>query len=160
MLEFMRILITFFLFFNLSCASPQKSRLALAGGAAVTGALVGYQAAPKNERPEMHAVYWGSLLGLVAALIGEFFWSDEEAMVRTQLENDRLKAELELINSANKVLLKQGEGHFKSGATPPGTVVPDKGKWRLYQTDRWIKEGPHQLLHIDRTMEVFPEGQD
>lgn len=160
MLQQMRIFIIFCLLLSVSCATPRKSRMALVGGSFGAGALLGYQAAPQNERPEMHGMYWASFLGLVAALIGEFFWSDEEATTRAQLENDRLKAELELINSANKVLLKQGDGHFKSDAPSSDAALSGKGKWRLYQTDRWLKEGPNQLFHVDKTIEILPEGKD
>lgn len=139
-----------------ACSSPRKSRIALTSGATVAGLAIGAGIAPADERRELHALYWAGLLGVGAAVAGEFFFSDESEMERIRLENDKLKAEMELMKNANTVLLKQGQGYFK-GAAGEEYFQSGKAKWRLYQIDRWQREGPNRLYHQDRMVELLPE---
>lgn len=138
-----------------SCSTARKTRVAWTSGAFVVGAAVGGASAPENERPELHSLYWAGLLGVTAALLGEVFFSDEEANEKLRLENDKLRTEMELINSANRVLLKEGKGYFKNSKGEE--VFPSgKARWRLYQVDRWVKDGPNRLYHQDRAVEILP----
>lgn len=135
------------------CSSPRKTRLAWTGGAFVAGALVGAAAAPKNERPELHSLYWAGLAGVGGALIGDLLSSEESERLR--IENEKLRADLELVNSANRVLLKEGKGYFKNSQGEE--VFPSgKARWRLYQVDRWVKDGPDRLIHQDKVVEILP----
>lgn len=137
------------------CATARKTRLAWTGAAFVGGAAVGAASAPEDERTELHSLYWAGLVGVSAALLGEVFFSDEEANEKLRLENDKLKSEIELINSANRVLLKEGKGYFKNSKGEE--VFPSgKARWRLYQVDRWVKDGPDRLYHQDRAVEILP----
>lgn len=139
-----------------ACSSPRKSRIALTSGAAVGGFAIGGAVAPADERRELHALYWAGLLGVAAAIAGEFYFSEEDDLERVRLENDKLKAEMELMRNANTVLLKQGQGYFK-GAAGEEYFQGGKAKWRLYQIDRWQREGPNRLYHQDRMVELLPE---
>lgn len=137
------------------CASARKTRMAWTGGAFVTGAAVGAASAPENERRELHSLYWAGLLGVGAALLGEVLLSDEQESEKLRLENEKLRAEMELIQSANRVLLKEGKGYFKTSQGEE-TFPVGKAKWRLYQIDRWVKDGPDRLYHQDRMVEIVP----
>lgn len=119
------------------------------------GLGLGASAAPANERKELHAVYWGALAGLAAALISDQIFSDENEAERLRLENQKLGLQLDLIQNANTVLLREGKGYFKS---PTGEELfsSGKAKWRLYQIDKWVKSGPNQLYHQDRMVELQP----
>ena len=52
-----------------ACATNRQKRWTATGVAFVGGLGIGAASAPANERKELHAVYWGSLLGLATALI-------------------------------------------------------------------------------------------
>lgn len=137
------------------CATSKKSRLALTSGAFVVGAGIGQATAPKDERKELHAMYWGGLLGLTAAIVGQFVYDEEKELETARLENAKLKADLELIQNSNKVLLKEGKGYFKS-STGEEYFQSGKAKWRIYQIDQWVKDGPHKLFHQDKMVELVP----
>lgn len=145
-----------FIFFALTaCATPKKNRMALTSAAFVAGAAIGSATAPTDERRELHAMYWGGILGLTAALIGNYLYDEEDALINSRLENEKLRAELDLVQSSNTVLLKEGKGYFKN---PAGEEYFQNGKarWRLYQIDRWLKDGPNKLYHQDRAVELLP----
>lgn len=139
----------------MACSTPRKSRLALASAGFVAGAGVGSVTAPKNERRELHALYWAGLLGLAGFVAGEFYFSDERELETLRLENSKLHAEMELFRNANTVLLKQGKGYFK-GTAGEEYFEGGKARWRLYQVDRWHKDGPNRLYHVDRLVELLP----
>lgn len=139
----------------LGCASARKTRMAWTAGAFTAGAAVGAASAPENERRELHSLYWAGLLGVGAALLGEVLLSDEKEAEALRLENEKLRAEMELIQSANRVLLKEGKGYFKTSQGEESFPV-GKAKWRLYQIDRWVKDGPDRLYHQDRMVEIIP----
>jgi hypothetical protein len=137
------------------CATNRQSRWLTTGSATAVGLGLGAAAAPANERKELHAVYWGALAGLGAALISQEIFSDEKETERLQLENQKLSLQLDLIQNANTVLLREGKGYFKA---PTGEELfsSGKAKWRLYQIDKWVKAGPNQIFHQDRMVELLP----
>lgn len=139
------------------CATNREKRWAATGAAVMAGVGIGSASAPANERKELHAVYWGALLGLGAALISQEVFSDEGEAERLRLENQKLGLQLDMIQNANTVLLREGKGYFKS---PTGEELfsSGKAKWRLYQIDKWTKNGPNQLFHQDRMVELLPLG--
>lgn len=145
-----------FLFSTISaCSTPTKSRLLATSAAAVIGAGIGSATAPKDERKELHAMYWAGVLGLSTAIASNFVFSDDAELEKSRLETAKLKAELDLIQNSKTVLLKEGKGYFKN-ASGEEFFQNGKAKWRLYQIDRWAKEGPNTLYHQDRMVELIP----
>lgn len=138
-----------------SCATPQKSRTAVTLASFVAGAAIGAGTAPKDERTELHAMYWGGILGIAGALISNYYFSEENEREKMSLENGKLKAEMDLLQNANTVLLKEGRGYFKN-STGEEYFQSGKAKWRLYQVDKWTKDGPNRLFHQDRMVELIP----
>jgi hypothetical protein len=138
-----------------SCQTPLKSRLAATGGAAGLGYVLGATTAPKNERTELHGMYWAGILGLTAAIASNYIYNDEAKLKASQLENEKLKAQLDLINQANQVLLKEGKGYFKN-SSGESLFQNGKAKWRLYQIDQWEKDGPNKMYHKDKVLEIIP----
>lgn len=140
------------------CATNQKSRLAMTVSSFAVGAAAGYGTAPEDERKEMHAVYWGGLLGVAAAVASNYIYDDETEVEKVSLENEKLKAQLDLIQNANKVLVKQGKGKFKGSGGEEfqsGTAT-----WKLYQTDQWVKDGPTRMYHQDKMIEIISDRDD
>jgi hypothetical protein len=144
--------------FCCACATHRQSRLATTASGFVIGGAIGSATAPKTERQELHALYWAGLLGLTSAIIADFYFSDADALQNARLENDKLKSELELFNNARTVLLDEGSGRFKKELekNQPGS---GKSKWKIYQVDRWQRESPHQLYHIDKVIEITPSTE-
>lgn len=138
-----------------SCATPRQSRIASTLSGFAAGSAMGYSTAPTGERKEMHAMYWGGIVGLTSAILSNYYFAEETQVQQYQLENSKLKAELDLIQNANKVLLKEGKGYFKN-ASGEEFFNNGKAKWRIYQIDQWKKEGPNQLYHRDKMVELLP----
>lgn len=140
--------------FFCGCATHQKSRLALTVSSFAVGAAAGAATAPKDERQDMHAAYWGGLLGVAAAIAGNYIYSDESHAEKVTLENEKLRAQLDLIQNSNKVLVKQGKGKFKG----PDSFKSGDSTWKLYQTDQWVKDGEYRMFHQDKMIEIAPEN--
>lgn len=134
------------------CATHQKSRLAMTVSAFAIGATAGAATAPKDERQDMHAAYWGGLLGVAAAIAGNYIYSDESQTEKMALENEKLQAQLDLIQNANKALVKQGKGKFKG----PDAFQSGDSTWKLYQTNQWVKDGEYRMYHQDKMIEIVP----
>lgn len=140
---------------SLSCATNVQKRNALMAGAFATGAAIGSASAPADERKDLHAVYWGAILGLSAAVIGNSIYNDETDIAMMQKENQKLKAELDLIQTGNKILLDQGKGKFKN-PTGETEIQGKRAHWKIFQIDRWSKDGPNRLYHQDKMIEITP----
>lgn len=141
-----------------ACATNNQKRLALAGTSFAVGTAIGAASAPADERKELHAVYWGALMGLGAAIAGNYLFNDETDLAILSRENQKLKAELDLIQTGTKILVDQGKGKFKN---PVGETdfQGKKAHWKIYQLDRWSKEGPNRLYHQDKMIEITPIGE-
>lgn len=140
------------------CATNRENRWAMTGGAVAAGLAIGSASAPGEERKELHAVYWGAILGLGASLLSQEIFSDAKEIERLKSENQKKDLQLDLIQNGKTVLSREGKGYFKS---PSGEefFTGEKAKWRLYQIDKWIKNGPNQLIHQDRMVEIIPLGE-
>jgi hypothetical protein len=153
------VFLTFGILALQGCATHRGNRWLAAGTGVGTGFLVGNATAPAGERKELHSVYWASLLGLTASLIAGEVFSDEAQVAELTQENKNLGLQLELIQNAGNVLLREGKGYFKS---PTGEELfsSGKAKWRLYQIDKWVRSGPNQLFHQDKMVELLPLADD
>ena len=152
-----RSLICFFTGFSLltACSTPTKKRNSLIAEAAGLGAVIGAATAPEDERQDVHAAYWAAILGVGAAIAGNYLYNDEIENETLRKENQKLKADLDLFQTGQKVLLDQGNGKFKN---PEGNTELNgqKAHWKVYQVDRWSREGAHQLNHQDKMVEITP----
>ena len=159
-LRFRYLILTLVLlaFVTSGCATNRENRWAMTGGAVAAGVALGSATAPGEERKELHAVYWGAILGLGASLIAQEIFSDSKEIERLKAENQKKDLQLDVIQNSKTVLLREGKGYFKS---PSGEEFfsGEKAKWRLYQIDKWVKQGPNQLIHQDRMVEIVPMGE-
>lgn len=138
-------------FFSVSCATNQKSRLATTAVGIGIGAAIGAGTAPNDERPELHALYWGGILGVVSAVAANYYFNDERDLEVMRLENEKLKAELDLFQNRPSTLLKEeirsaDKKYFHGG----------KARIKLYEIDQWVPDGPNKRYHRDRMMEILP----
>lgn len=129
-------------FFISACATNQKSRLAATSVGIGVGAVIGAATAPSDERPELHALYWGGILGVVTAVAANYYFNDEKDLEVMRLENEKLKAELDLFQNRPSTLLKE--------------EIRGKARIKLYEIDQWVPDGPNKRYHRDRMMEILP----
>ena len=125
--------------------------MAATGTGIAVGALVGSATAPKEERRELHAMYWGGIIGVAAAIASNYYYSDEKDLSVMKLENEKLKAQLDIFQNGSSVLLKETTGkadtrYFQSG----------KAKIKLYKIDQWVDDGPNKKYHRDQMIEILP----
>lgn len=135
--------------------SNRSKRWIATGAATGAGLVLGGAAAPNGERRELHAVYWGAIAGLITGIIGDFVFSDQAELQAARMENQKLNLQLDLIQNANTVLAREGKGYFKS-SSGEDLFTGGKAKWRLYQIDKWTKDGPNRLFHQDKMVELLP----
>ncbi|MBV2167079.1 MAG: hypothetical protein KUL82_00115 [Bdellovibrio sp.] len=128
--------------FSVSCATNQKSRLATTAVGIGLGAAIGAGTAPNDERPELHALYWGGILGVVSAVAANYYFNDERDLEVMRLENEKLKAELDLFQNGPSTLLKD--------------EARNKARVKLYKIDQWVSDGPNRRYHRDQMMEILP----
>lgn len=134
-----------------ACATNQKSRLATTAAGVAVGAALGAGTAPSDEKPELHALYWGGIVGVIAAVAANYYFDDERDMDVMKLENDKLKSQLDFFQNGTATLLKDTKGpadkkYFQSG----------KARIRLYKIDQWVDEGPNKKYHRDQMIEILP----
>lgn len=137
--------------FLASCATNQKSRLAATAIGVGVGGVIGAATAPSDERPELHAMYWGGIIGVVTAVAANYYWNDEKDIDVMKLENEKMKAQLDFFQNGPATLLKTTKGpadrrYFQSG----------KATIKLYKIDKWVDEGPNKKFHQDQMIEILP----
>lgn len=139
------------LLFCSACATNQKSRLAATGLGIGAGAVVGATSTPKEERVELHSLYWAGIIGVISALAANYYFNDEKDLEVMRLENEKIKAQLDFFQNGPATLLKDTTGsadrkYFQSG----------KARIKLYKIDQWVDEGPNKKYHRDQMIEILP----
>ncbi|MEK2644798.1 hypothetical protein [Bdellovibrio sp. BCCA] len=147
----LQILLLGLCFFVSACATNQKSRLAATAVGVGVGAAIGAGTAPSDERPELHALYWGGIIGVVTAVAANYYFNDEKDLEVMKLENEKMKAQLDFFQNGPSVLEKETIG-------PADKKYFQKGRARikLYKVDQWVDEGPNKKSHRDRVIEILP----
>lgn len=129
--------------FTSACATNSKTRWALMGAAVPVGGAIGYSTAPDDEKPAAHAFLWSAVFVSIAAIAGNYFYSDDK-------ELEALRAEK---NKPNFELVSEKEGKFY---VPTGKLGEySKGKYKVKKIDQWIDEGPNAKVHQDMRLELI-----
>ncbi len=132
-------------FLTSACATNTKSRWTLMGVAAPVGGVVGYSTAPDDEKPAAHAFLWSAAFTAVAAIIGNYYFSDSKEIETLRAENNALKSvpKFEVIT--------EGKGQF----TVPGDSPNAKksGVYKIKKIDLWVDDGPNTKIHQDLRIE-------
>lgn len=147
----MRLILLAAALFLSACSTQQKSRLATTGVGIGVGAIAGAATAPKDERPELHAMYWGGIIGVATAIAANYYFQEERDLEVLRLENEKMKAQLDFFQNGPATLLKETKGpadkkYFQSG----------KARIKLYKIDQWVDEGPNKKYHRDQMIEILP----
>ncbi len=133
-----------------SCASKTKSRLATTGIGFGVGATVGAASAPSDERPELHALYWGGLVGVAASVAANYYFNEEQQRQVMEIERDKLQAQLEICQKGPTPIL-QAEKSAQKG----------KARINIFKVQEWI---PHnnKMYRCDQMIETVqpPPGDE
>ena len=135
---------------QVNCATNSKTRWALMGASAPIGGAVGYASAPDNEKKEAHALLWASIFALGAAIVGNYFYSDDDKLKELQAENDKLK------DIPKFEVISEGEGRFVSP-----NHKEQNAKYKIKKIDVWVNDGPDTKYHQDLKLEriVLPTNK-
>ncbi len=135
------------LFATSGCATNSKTRYALMGGAASAGAAVGYATTKEGDSKPAHSALWAASFGLIAAVVGNYFFNDDEELTTLRKENELLKTpRLELIDEKT--------GYYTSPSLKNGKK--QKYKVRIYKTNKWIDTDENTKYHQDMKLEKIP----
>lgn len=134
-----------------ACVTNQKNRLAATAAGIGTGALVGAASTPKDERSELHALYWAGIIGVVSAIAANYYFDDEKDLEVMRLENEKIKAQLDFFQNGPATLLKDTTGSADKKYFQKG-----KARIKLYKIDQWVDEGPNKKYHRDQMIEILP----
>ena len=129
------------------CATNAEKRMLASGIAFGAGTVIGGASAPADERKEMHAVYWGGILGLATSLAANYYLAEEKETEALREENEKLKMEIKLMSNGPTALLKES------------TLSGGKSKIKLFKVDQWVNDGPNKKYHRDQVIEVLPVDQ-
>lgn len=143
------------------CATTNRGRtLTFMGGMGIAGAGAGYHFAPSQERPEMHAAFWGAVSAAVAGAVGLFIFDEQKRSDELERQATVMRKELESL---------RGEGSSKEPqllyetTAPFGKDIPDEyqnlvrpGRWSVYRLNQWVSHGEGTLIHQDRMVRLVP----
>lgn len=132
----------------IGCATNSKTKWAMMGIAAPFGAGIGASTAPKDEKPEFHAFAWGAAFTAVAAIVGGYYFNDDDELARLKKENEAYK------NMPKFELIKEGEGYLKKSLKKGEKPV----KWKVYKTDQWVPDGEERQFHRDMMIEKVKDS--
>ncbi len=123
---------------NFGCATNSKTRWAMMAGAAPIGAGVGYASAPSGEKESAHAGLWAAVFALGAAIIGNYFFSDEKELKAKRKEVSDLKQEVFDLNNPPAFVPEPGSdlGRF---VYPEGATSKDEAKYKIIKKTDWLK---------------------
>lgn len=143
----------FILSISVGCGHGSKKEKSLWVGAGFSsGAAIGAATAPSNEKPEMHALYWGSLLAVGAAILIEFYHEREAAVLKSQ--NQTMEIQLNNLRNSSKTLLS--EGVVKSDSNLFNSKVSKGTKYRLFEVNDWEVQSQNEVRNIKKRLELTP----
>ena len=122
---------------SISCATNSQSRWAAMGLAAPFGAGVGALTAPEDEKSEFHALAWGSTFVAIAAILGGYYYNDDEDL-------GKLRTEVEMLKAIKFDLIDEGVGYSNPLKKNKNSV-----KWKIYKIDQWVPGGKNIKYHRD-----------
>ena len=153
--------LTFLLLFPFlfSCATHRQSQLAMMGGGAITGGIVGASTAPRGEKPLPHGALWAGALGSALGVLSLYLFDSDKEIETQKQEVTHLKAELEKFQShLSPKLLAQGKNLFKESLPDEARRLISPGEWKKYSVDEWIQDtqNPNTWLHYNLMYEFIP----
>ncbi len=143
------------------CATSNRTKtLLLMTGVGAAAAGVGYSVAPRDERPEMHAIYWGAAGAAVAGALGLFLFDEQKKSEELERQASVMRKELDAFRD-------EGGGQeprlLYETTAPFGKDIPGEyqslvrpGRWSVYKLNQWVAHGEGTLIHQDRMVKLVP----
>jgi hypothetical protein len=140
---FLLILIT-----NSGCSTMNNKTLASGLIGFLSCSAIGAISAPKDEKPEMHGLLWGSVCSSASMLGAELLDTKRKSKYqKSKLLNLRSEDSIEELKIKNSILNSQEYSRLDIE-----TKNKLNGKWSIYKTDNWFMEGEklkHENLEIE-----------
>jgi hypothetical protein len=145
------------------CATTNRTKtLLLMTGVGAVAAGVGYSVAPRDERPEMHALYWGAAGAAVAGVAGLFLFDEQKRSEELERQATVMKKELDAFRDEGSTASHGPQLLYETNA-PFGRDIPGEyqglvrpGRWSVYKLNQWVAQGEGTLVHHDRMVKLVP----
>lgn len=144
-----------------SCASTNRTKTLIAMGVGgLAGATVGAMTAPKDENSAAHAVLWGGVTTVGAAVLGLFIFDEQKRSEKLMHENENIQKTLDALNgvglSADPKLLYETTAPFGKDIPREYQHLVKPGRWSVYGLNQWVVQGERGLIHQDKMMKILP----
>ncbi len=145
------------------CATTNRTKtLLLMAGLGAASAGVGYSVAPRDERPEMHALYWGAAGAAVAGVAGLFLFDEQKRSEELERQATVMRKELDAFRDEGSTASHGPQLLYETNA-PFGRDIPGEyqglvrpGRWSVYKLNQWVAQGEGTLVHHDRMVKLVP----
>lgn len=145
------------------CATTNRTKtLLLMTGVGAAAAGVGYSVAPRDERPEMHALYWGAAGAAVAGVAGLFLFDEQKRSEELERQAAVMRKELDAFRDEGGGASHEPRLLYETTA-PFGRDIPEEyqslvrpGRWSVYKLNQWVAQGEGTLVHHDRMVKLVP----
>lgn len=145
--------------FLVRCGTSTKSQdLLIVTSAGAAGAVLGAASSPEYDKPEGHALLWGSLAGLAAALYIDLRSNQIESDLKASILKNQLELERKMKAPSRRLL---SEGLVKKDGLLFGQTIPAGTRYQHYESSSLqTAESPLRVLEISRELEfTFPEAR-
>lgn len=145
------------------CATTNRTKaLLLMSGVGAAAAGVGYSIAPRDEKPEMHALCWGAAGAAVAGVVGLFIFDEQKRSEELERQAVVMRKELDAFRDEGGGASHEPRLLYETNA-PFGREIPGEyqslvrpGRWSVYKLNQWVAQGEGTLVHHDRMVKLVP----
>jgi hypothetical protein len=149
------LFLSFFFVALIGCATNKQSREALVASTFVTTfALTQAVDFESSVDKQATALLAATTFATASSFVANYLYNDEESLEKMRLETEKLRAELQLMQNAQKVLVDEKTGEYRDPDT--GRKAPGKYQLKYFKVDRLERVNKTKMIHIDREIEISP----
>lgn len=134
------------------CATSQKGKIL--EWTAIGATLGGAYGASRPDYQDKNSMMFGALGAVAGAIAGLYYHDPDKQSEKLVLENQKLKRELDLIQSPN--VLIETPATFNAKIPDKYKKLINPGEWKISEIDQWIEDSENRLIHQDKIMELIP----
>lgn len=120
----------------------------------VVGGVVGFNVNPDDFEKRANSGLVASATGLAAGVIANYVYNDDDQLEKANLENEKLKAEMNLFQNSQRVIMDERSGEYKDPET--GKKAPGRYSLKYYKVDKLQRIDKNKMIHVDREIEISP----
>lgn len=143
------------------CATNRAKTLLLMGGVGTLTAGAAYYLSPKDERPEMHALYGGAIGASGAAIAGLFIFDEQKRSEELERQAVVMRKELDVFRDEGSGaheprLLYETTAPFGKDIPSDYQSLVKPGSWSVYKLNQWVSQREGVMVHQDRMITLVP----